>query len=186
MTKSQAVLKGMAEVLAESENLKELSKLGPDMRAFVADLRQQADTLTKAMLETTKKTQTEVEKISTSITATSEEARMVMTKNRPAIEKLLADSDALIGRLNKAADGLDEVIRDTDRLVTDNHSNVHETIRSLRDTAHHLEMATKRIRANPAILLFGAEETPEELRRRDETELRMKGRARRYDKEPPK
>lgn len=49
-----------------------------------------------------------------------------------------------------------------------------------------MEQASKRIRANPAILLFGAEETPEERRRADETELRLRGRARRYDKEPPK
>ena len=34
--------------------------------------------------------------------------------------------------------------------------------------------------------LAGASETPEELRRSDETELRLKGRARRYDKEDPK
>jgi hypothetical protein len=47
-------------------------------------------------------------------------------------------------------------------------------------------MAAKRIRANPSIVLFGASETPEELRRADETELRLKGRARRYDKEDPK
>ena len=37
-----------------------------------------------------------------------------------------------------------------------------------------------------SIVLFGGQETPEELRKADETELRLKGRARRYDKEDPK
>ena len=64
--------------------------------------------------------------------------------------------------------------------------NIFETVRGLRDMTHHLELAAKRIRANPSIVLFGGSETPEELRKADETELRLKGRARRYDKEDPK
>ena len=67
-----------------------------------------------------------------------------------------------------------------------NNANFYETLRSLRDTTHHLELAAKRIRANPSLLLFGSPETPEELKRADETDLRLKGRARRYDKEDPK
>ena len=193
MENLNAVLKGMAEILAEKENLEELTKLGPDLRSFVADLRKQADTLTKTMLETTAKTQGNLDRVTASVTATSEEVRALLQKNRPALEKLLEDSDALMARLNKTADGLEDLVKDADglvkdadRVVVENHGNIHETIRALRDTVHHMEMATRRIRANPAILIFGADETPEERRRADETELRLKGRARRYDKEPPK
>lgn len=100
--------------------------------------------------------------------------------------KLGKSLDELTAKLSSTADRLDRFLKDADALVVENSGNIHETIRSLRDTAHHLEAATKRIRANPSILLFGAEETPEELRRADETELRLKGRPRRYDKEPPR
>jgi hypothetical protein len=89
-------------------------------------------------------------------------------------------------RLSKTADNLDQLLKDSDGLIVQNNRNLYETIRGLRDMTHHLELAAKRIRANPSIVLFGAQETPEELRKADETELRLKGRARRYDKEDPK
>ena len=54
-----------------------------------------------------------------SVTATSEEVRALLHKNRPALEKLLADSDALMARLNKTADGLEDLVKDADGLVKD-------------------------------------------------------------------
>jgi phospholipid/cholesterol/gamma-HCH transport system substrate-binding protein len=102
------------------------------------------------------------------------------------VTKLTRAVEDMSGRMQKTADQLDLVLRDTDQLIVQNNKNIYETIRAFRDTAYHMEQATKRIRANPSILLFGAQETPEELRRTDETEIRQKGRARRYDKEEPK
>jgi len=101
-------------------------------------------------------------------------------------EKIARSLDELTARLSKTADNLDQLLKDSDGLIVQNNKNLFETIRGLRDMTHHLELAAKRIRANPSIVLFGAQETPEELRKADETELRLKGRARRYDKEDPK
>jgi phospholipid/cholesterol/gamma-HCH transport system substrate-binding protein len=101
-------------------------------------------------------------------------------------DKIAKALDELTARLSKTADNLDQLLKDTDGLIVQNNKNLYETIRGLRDMTHHLELAAKRIRANPSIVLFGAQETPEELRKADETELRLKGRARRYDKEDPK
>ena len=97
--------------------------------------------------------------------------------------KLLKQLDVLSSRVETVADHVDRMILDADALIVENNKNVYETIRALRDTGYHLEQAAKRVRANPSVLIFGAEETPEERRRRDETEIRLKGRARRYDKE---
>ena len=101
-------------------------------------------------------------------------------------EKIAKTLDEVTARLSKSADNLDQLLKDSDGLIVQNNKNLYETIRGLRDMTHHLELAAKRIRANPSIVLFGAQETPEELRKADETELRLKGRARRYDKEDPK
>src|SRR5207248_3746313 len=101
-------------------------------------------------------------------------------------EKIAKTLDEVTARLSKSAENLDQLLRDSDGVIVQNNKNIYEAIRGLRDTTHHLELAAKRIRANPSIVLFGAAETPEELRRADETELRLKGRARRYDKEDPK
>jgi phospholipid/cholesterol/gamma-HCH transport system substrate-binding protein len=100
--------------------------------------------------------------------------------------KVSRSLDELTAKLSKTADGLDQLLRDADALVLQNNTNIYETIRGLRDTAYHLELAARRVRANPSLLLFGAGETPEERRKADETELRLKGRARRYDKEEQK
>jgi phospholipid/cholesterol/gamma-HCH transport system substrate-binding protein len=101
-------------------------------------------------------------------------------------DKIAKALDELTGRLSKTADTLDQLLKDSDGLIVQNNKNIFETVRGLREMTHHLELAAKRIRANPSIVLFGASETPEELRKADETELRLKGRARRYDKEEPK
>jgi phospholipid/cholesterol/gamma-HCH transport system substrate-binding protein len=101
-------------------------------------------------------------------------------------DKIVKTLDEVTARLSKTADNLDQLLKDGDGLIVQNNKNLFETIRGLRDMTHHLELAAKRIRANPSVVLFGAQETPEELRKADETELRLKGRARRYDKEEPK
>ena len=101
-------------------------------------------------------------------------------------DRMLKTIDELTARLSKSLDSLDQVLKDTDGLIVQNNKNLFETIRGMRDMTHHLELAAKRIRANPSVVLFGSPETPEELRQADETELRLKGRARRYDKEEPK
>ena len=96
---------------------------------------------------------------------------------------LLKNADQLAGKLTRTADHLDALLRDADAMIVQNSGNVYETVRSMRDTAYHLEQTAKRVRSDPSILIFGAEETAEERVRADETELRLRARVRRYDKE---
>lgn len=117
----------------------------------------------------------------------ADELSVHLTKDADVMtEKIAKTLDEVTARLSKSAENLDQLLRDSDGLILQNNKNLFETIRGLRDTTHHLELAAKRIRANPSVVLFGTPETPEELRKADETDLRLKGRARRYDKEDQK
>ena len=180
------VLEHLDRILGLPENQKNLSELLAETRAMLGSLHAEIRRV-GALAEDTGR---ETRELLAEIRGAVRDARAPLTnalKNAEALsEKLSTRLDDLTGRFGRAAEALERLLRDADGLVVENHKNVYETIRALRDAAYHMEQASKRIRANPSILLFGAEETPEERRRADETELRLRGRARRYDKEPPK
>jgi hypothetical protein len=52
---------------------------------------------------------------------------------------------------------------------------------SLLNSAWELEMALRKVRANPAVVLFGDDEERLEAERRDDSGLRSRGRARPYE-----
>jgi len=104
-----------------------------------------------------------------------------------AIEGTVAQFDT-IARENR--EGLKEVVGNvivlTDQangVLRDNQANLQLAIRSLREVSHHLEQLSRKVRAQPNVLLFGGPEPLEDRRARDETELRREGRVGRYDKE---
>lgn len=180
------VLEHLDRILGLPENQKNLAELLAETRAMLGSLHAEIRRVGALAEETGRETR----ELLAEIRGAVRDARAPLTnalQNAEALsEKLSARLDDLTGRFGRAAEALERLLRDADGLVVENHKNVYETIRALRDAAYHMEQASKRIRANPSILLFGAEETPEERRRADETELRLRGRARRYDKEPPK
>ena len=72
---------------------------------------------------------------------------------------------------------LQAVIKNADGLLSDNRADVAESIRRLRRGMWQAEMALRKIRTNPSVLLFGDEETDYEAREIDETQGRYGGRA---------
>jgi phospholipid/cholesterol/gamma-HCH transport system substrate-binding protein len=104
-----------------------------------------------------------------------------------ALDGTVAQFDA-IARENR--EGLKQVVGNaivlTDQanaVVSENQANLQLTIRGLREVSHHLEQVSRKVRAQPSVLLFGGPEPLEDRRARDETELRREGRVGRYDKE---
>jgi phospholipid/cholesterol/gamma-HCH transport system substrate-binding protein len=172
--------KNVAGTLSEARST--MTNLNDQIQKLGATLNKTGDLMTEA--------QDTVKSIREPLTKTlknTDELTAHLTKDADVLtDKIAKTLDELSGRLMKTADNLDQLLKDSDSLIVQNNKNLYETIRGLRDMTHHLELAAKRIRANPSIVLFGAQETPEELRKADETELRLKGRARRYDKETPK
>jgi phospholipid/cholesterol/gamma-HCH transport system substrate-binding protein len=186
LAKLDRILGHLDRILGTPENQKNIADILSEARALLASLNEQV----KKVAEVATRTGERAEKVLGDVEGVVKESRAPLAstlKNADELAaRLLKAVDEMTARLNRTADGLDRLVADADGILVQNNKNLYETIRGLRDTAYHLERAAKRIRANPSIVLFGAEETPEDLRRADETELRQKGRARRYDKEDPK
>jgi len=186
LAKIDRILEHLDAILGKPESQKNIADVLAEAKALLVTMNEQM----KRVGDLASQTGEKAGKVLDEVQATVKDARAPLTSSlKNADELVLKVSKALdemTAKLSKTADGLDQLLRDTDGLLLQNSSNIYETIRGLRDTAYHMELAAKRVRANPSVLLFGAEETPEERRRADETELRLKGRARRYDKEDPK
>lgn len=180
------VLGHLEAILGGPENQKNIAAILEESKTLLGSLEKQVGEVGTSLKKMTSQTQD----VLTEVHQTVKEARGPLAstlKNADALTAgLVRKVDELSGRLNTTADHLDRLLQDADGLIVQNNKNIFETIRAMRDTAYHMEQAAKRIRANPAILVFGAEETEEERLRTDETELRLKGRARRYDKEEPR
>ncbi len=169
------LLESLNKVFGREVNQKNLSEIMAEGKELLVELREEVKKLGNRFDRTGEKAQEALDEI-----------QGLIKENRPEISSLLKNLDDLSSGLIETASRLDSLIQRGDGLVVQNNKNLYETIRALRDAAHHLEQGAKRVRADPSILLFGAKETPEELRRADETEIRLKGRTRRYEKEAAK
>jgi phospholipid/cholesterol/gamma-HCH transport system substrate-binding protein len=191
------LIENLNAILGEESFRKNVSGLLSDTRTLLASLNEQVAKLGTTVTKTGDKANDVLAELQETLKSTREplaktlkdtdELTLHLTKDADLMtDKVAKTLDEVTAKLSRTADDLDQLLRDSDGVIVQNNANLYETLRGLRDTMHHLEFAAKRIRANPSILIFGASETPEELRRADETELRLKGRVRRYDKEEPK
>jgi len=190
LNKLTDLLDNLNKILGDAEFRKNVNALLTESRALLATMNTEVQKLgarTDTVLTEVNETVKSAREPLTKAIKNADELTVHLTRNADVLtEKLAKTLEELTARMSKTADNLDQLLKDSDAVIVQNNANLYETVRGLRDMTHHLERASKRIRADPSILLFGASETPEELRRNDETELRLKGRARRYDKEDPK
>jgi phospholipid/cholesterol/gamma-HCH transport system substrate-binding protein len=197
MTKLDALLDNVNKIIGNDEFRKNIAAMLTEARALLKTLSEQVEKVGATAGKTGDRSQEVLGEVQETVKSireplnrtlkNAEELTGHLTKDADMLTDRIAKTlDELTARLTKSLDSLDQLLKDTDGLVVQNNKNLFETIRGMRDMTHHLELAAKRIRANPSVVLFGSTETPEELRQADETELRLKGRARRYDKEEPK
>jgi len=197
IAKVDRLLEHLDAILGGPENQKNIAEILSEARELLSTMDAQMKKIGDVAVATGEKTQKTLDELQGAVkdvraplTSTLRNAEELPGRLSKSLEELSSKMsrtiDELTAKLTKTADGLDQLLRDADTVVLQNNSNLYETIRGLRDTAYHLEMAARRVRANPSVLLFGANETAEERKRVDETELRLRGRARRYDKEDPK
>lgn len=103
----------------------------------------------------------------------------------PRLDDLLAELSTTTGELRQNLDtvssDLRRLLQNTDRVVGQTETELAEASRRLRRTLWQGEMALRKIRANPALLFFGDDETDLEARDLDLTEIRLRGRARPYE-----
>jgi phospholipid/cholesterol/gamma-HCH transport system substrate-binding protein len=197
LSRLDKLLDNLNQIIGDPDFRKNIAGMLSEARTLLAGLNDQLQKLSGVVTKTGEKTQEALGEFQETVKSTREplgrtlkdadELTLRLAKDADLMtEKIAKTLDEVTARLSKSAENLDQLLKDGDGLIVQNNKNIYETIRGLRDTSHHLELAAKRIRANPSVVLFGAPETAEDLRKADETELRLRGRARRYDKEEPK
>jgi hypothetical protein len=109
----------------------------------------------------------------------------VIAKATPGVEKIVnelaSESGRLNERLNQVQGKLVALLTTADSLVGLQQSEVAEIVRTLRNTMWELEMAVRKVRSNPAFLIFGDDEERLEAEPRDDSGLRRRGSVKPYD-----
>lgn len=119
------------------------------------------------------------------------DARKMLDEGNPKIQKILANLEKTTGDLDgyltsmkadltKLLNDADTLVTNTDGTLDENRTDIRETIRRLRRTMWQAEMAFRKVRGNPAYLLFGDDETDLESLTSDESDFRFSGRATPY------
>ncbi len=111
--------------------------------------------------------------------------KLLDAEQDPRLDNLITEVRAATGELrenlNTVSADLRRLLDNTDRVVGQAETELAETSRLLRRTLWQGEMTLRKIRANPALLFFGDDETDLEARDLDLTEIRLRGRARPYE-----
>ncbi len=103
----------------------------------------------------------------------------------PRLDQFLTDIAAVGGELRVQLDSvsgdLEQLLQHANQVVNNTDAELAEATRRLQRTLWQGEMALRKIRSNPAVLLFGDNETDLEAGAIDFTEIRLRGRARPYE-----
>lgn len=127
----------------------------------------------------------EGKKMAESVDRVAQNADGLLTEVRPNVQALIDDlagaSKQLNERLATLGPEVENAVRLAREMLAENRPEVAETVRRLRRTMWEAEMAMRKIRANPAYLIFGDNEQLFEERPYDESGLRKTGRVRPYN-----
>lgn len=114
--------------------------------------------------------------------AASETLARMRDSTLPKTDQLLDESRAgvadLRAGLRRADDDLHGVLTQLQGTLVDTRPELAESMRRLRETLWQVDLAVRKVRANPSVLLFGKDETDLEAREVDEAGARSSGRAR--------
>lgn len=102
----------------------------------------------------------------------------------PSVDEILTDvaavSKELRDNLGLVSADLRHLLGTADEVLVETRNELVEVSRRMRRALWQGELALRKIRANPALLLFGDDETDFEAPDFDMTEIRLRGRARPY------
>ncbi len=123
-------------------------------------------------------------KLITSLDEVSDRAGKSLASVSDRAEDLLKSLDQTAIDLSQSMQSLEKeiasVVNTTDELLSSARPDLLESLRRIRRTTWEAEMTMRKIRSNPAYLLFGDEEPDLSEREFDGTQLRQSGRARPY------
>jgi ABC-type transporter Mla subunit MlaD len=113
-------------------------------------------------------------------------ATAMLDESKPHVKELLdnlrAESGRLQSRIDDVQKNLTRLLQDADHVISLRQADLALMMESLRNTAWEIELAARKVRSNPAVLIFGDEEDKRlEAAPRDDTGLRKSGRVKPYD-----
>jgi ABC-type transporter Mla subunit MlaD len=146
-----------------------LDKTLTDVEAVLADARKALDNADEAMVS----------------------ARAILDENKPVINRTLenlaqatddlkARIDRIETQLGATLEGARLAVDQVNGMLRENRSGLADIVRKAQQTMWDLQMAVRKIRANPAYVLFGDDEKLMEAREVDEAGVRLSGRAKAY------
>ena len=187
MKNIDAVLTRLGGILDETDKAGGIAKVITRLDEFLGDtgklVTEIADSLvTDENAKNLEQTLRHLEEASRAGARLTTEASALFDRNRDPrlhdfLDALAVNARELGGRLDAIQSDLESVLESAGGVVNDNRADVAESIRRLRRTMWQAEMALRKIRANPAVLFFGDDETDYEAREVDESAPRHGGRA---------
>jgi len=110
---------------------------------------------------------------------------------RSADDLLAGDVKFLVADLRLIADNMDKLVNNMNNVVLDNQGNIAITLQNIRESTESIRTFSKRIEANPSLLIWGTNEpapeageaAPRKSRDVDEWALRNSGRLPRREKD---
>jgi ABC-type transporter Mla subunit MlaD len=118
-------------------------------------------------------------------------ARSILDENKPVIDRTLenlaqatdglkARIDRIEAQLGTTLEGARLAMDQANGMLRENRAGLADIVRKAQQTMWDLQMAVRKIRANPAYVLFGDDEKLMEAREVDEAGVRLSGRAKAY------
>jgi ABC-type transporter Mla subunit MlaD len=168
----------------EQSPVRHFNKLMDDTNASVTDVKNK---ITAEVLEPLKLAIEDGKAAAKAAKTTLENASQVLDENRPNIKKMLdslrSESEALKGRLDDVQTKLGKFLDSADALASLQQSDVAVVMETLRNTTWELEQLIRKVRANPAVVIWGDDESNRvEADPRDDSGLRKSGRVKPYEK----
>ena len=163
--------------------VKRANKLLDDADAAVVEIKNQ---LTKDVLPGLQAAVADGKAALAAAKKAMEDASSVLDESKPRIKALLDnlrdESARLDARLTEVQKKLGKLLDDADHLATLRQDQLADIMDSFRNAAWELELAARKVRSNPAVLIFGDDEKQRlEADPRDDTGLRKSGRVKPYE-----
>jgi ABC-type transporter Mla subunit MlaD len=155
-----------------------------NLRALLAGLREGVGELQRLLAEGGELREGTLRPLQRLIESAGAAVADVRENTLPRTDRLLDESRAgvqeLRSTLASAHADLAKVLEQLEGALLDTRPELADSVQRLRGTLWQAEMAMRKIRANPALLLFGSAEQDLEARTIDETGTRASGRAQIY------
>lgn len=179
ITSINSLVKTLNEGVFSVENRDNLNELLKSMNGAAAELRRLLAPGEEQGLRSTA-----LEPLRRLLDTANETFARMRDETLPRADVLLDESRAGMQELRAAASALrtdlTAVLTQLEGTLTDTRPELAESMRRLRTTLWQAEMAMRKVRGNPSVLLFGTDEPDLEAMEFDDSGIRSTGRARIY------